>query len=119
MSVARLLAILCVACVALSAHAHAMLDRAEPRVGSTVESAPQELKLWFAERLEQASSRVEVRDAAGKRVDTGKVRIDENDRTLLRVPLTVLPPGAYTVKWRAVSADAHSSQGRFGFRVGH
>jgi methionine-rich copper-binding protein CopC len=118
-NIVRFVAGACVACAALHVHAHAMLDHAEPRVGSTVEAAPQELRLWFTERLEQAFSTIEVRDSAGKRVDTGKMRIDDKDRMLLRVPLTALPPGAYTVKWRAVSLDSHASEGRFEFRVGH
>jgi methionine-rich copper-binding protein CopC len=118
-SVVRLLAAACIACVALQVHAHAMLDHAEPRVGSTVEAAPQELRLWFTERLEQAFSTVEVLDAAGKRVDTGGMRIDDKDRMQLRLPLAALPPGAYTVKWRVVSLDSHATEGRFEFRVGH
>src|SRR2546430_7216017 len=39
------------------ARAHAVLDRAEPRVGSTVRTAPADVKLWFTERLEPAFSR--------------------------------------------------------------
>src|SRR5207253_2735524 len=51
------------------ARAHAVLDRAEPRVGSTVRTAPADVKLWFTERLEPAFSRVQVVNEAGERVD--------------------------------------------------
>ena len=48
----------------VAAHAHAFLDHASPRVGSTVAIAPRELLLWFTEKLEPAFSTVEVRNAA-------------------------------------------------------
>ena len=57
------------------AQAHAFLDHAEPRVGSTVQNAPRELSLSFTQELEPAFSTVEVLDANGKRVDQGKARI--------------------------------------------
>ena len=58
------------------ASAHAILDHAEPRVGNKVATAPHELTLWFTQKLEPAFSTVTVTDAAGKRVDTGKARVD-------------------------------------------
>ena len=57
------------------AHAHAYLDRAEPRVGSSVSAAPRTLSLWFTQNLEPAFSTVQVVNAAGARVDQGKARI--------------------------------------------
>ena len=55
-----------------AAEAHAFLDHAEPRVGSTVPTAPRELSLSFTQKLEPAFSSVEVSDANGARVDLGK-----------------------------------------------
>src|SRR6266536_5050812 len=51
------------------AYAHAFLDRAEPRVGSSVSSAPRQISLWFTQNLEPAFSGAEVRDSAGARVE--------------------------------------------------
>ena len=62
--------------VAAGAGAHAFLDRAEPRVGSTVRTAPTDVKLWFTERLEPAFSRVEVVNEAGQRVDRADGAVD-------------------------------------------
>ena len=101
-----------------AAHAHAFLDHADPRVGSTVPVAPAELRLWFSQDVEPAFTTIEVLDASGRRVDGGHVEADPNDRTMLRSALQKRPPGAYTVKWRSVSVDTHPSQGRFTFRVG-
>ena len=57
------------ASVGTSAWAHAFLDHAAPRVGSTVLAAPRELTLTYTQNLEPAFSRVEVSDAIGKRVE--------------------------------------------------
>ena len=102
-------------CVA--AGAHAFLDHAEPKVGSTVKVAPAELKLWFTEAVEPAFSTVQVVDAQGKRVDTAGAKVDAKNHKLLHVALGKLPGGSYTAVWRIVSVDTHVSQGRFMFRV--
>jgi methionine-rich copper-binding protein CopC len=34
--------------------AHAFLERADPRVGSTVRTPPAQVRLWFTEQLEPA-----------------------------------------------------------------
>jgi copper resistance protein C len=98
-----------------AAHAHAFLDRAEPRVGSTVSSAPRELSLSFTQNLEPAFSAVEVRDAKGARVDQGKAQISGSS---MHVGLKPLPPGTYRVRWRVLSVDTHTTEGAFSFRVG-
>jgi len=98
------------------AQAHAFLDHAEPRVGSTVPTAPRELSLSFTQNLEPAFSTVEVRDANGARVDQGKAQISAD---VMRVGLKPLPPGTYKVHWRALSVDTHTTEGSFSFQVGH
>ena len=103
--------------LAAAVHAHAFLDHAEPRVGSVVKVAPPELKLWFSEQIEPAFSSIKVLDAAGRRVDKGDVHVDPAERGMLRIALQPLPPGAYSVQWRAVSVDTHVTSGSFGFRV--
>lgn len=101
----------------MRASAHAFLDRALPVVGSVVRESPREVKLWFTQRVEPAFSRIEVFDAAGKRVDAGDVTIEPGDPKVLRVSLPALAPGTYRVKWRVVSVDTHASEGDFKFDV--
>jgi copper resistance protein C len=98
------------------ARAHAFLDHADPRVGSTVQTAPRELSLSFTQQLEPAFSSVEVRDANGARVDQGKPRVSADE---MHVGLKPLPPGSYKVHWRALSVDTHTTEGSFSFQVGH
>jgi methionine-rich copper-binding protein CopC len=105
-------------CAASTADAHALLDHARPRVGSTVAEAPTELLLWFTQKLEPAFSTVEVRDANGARVDDGRVQVDSSNASLLHVPLKPLASGGYEVRWRVLSVDTHTTEGRFRFNVG-
>jgi methionine-rich copper-binding protein CopC len=100
-----------------AAHAHAFLDHAEPRVGSSVSSPPRQLSLWFTQNLEPAFSGARVVDSAGARVDQG-ARVDGGNRSLLRVSLKPLRPGSYKVYWRVLSVDTHTTEGSFSFSVG-
>lgn len=95
------------------AFAHAELTRSVPPAGSTVTAAPSEVTVVFSEPLEVFSS-VVVSDSAGKQVDKADKHIDS---TTMRVSLQPLPPGTYTVKWRAVTVDTHRTEGTFTFTV--
>ena len=97
------------------AHAHAFLDHAEPRVGTSVTSAPREVSLWFTQNLEAAFSTVEVHDASGARVDQGKPQVSAG---VMRIGLKPLPPGTYKVHWHILSVDTHTTEGAFSFHVG-
>jgi len=58
-----------------------------------------------------------VLDSNGARMNAGNAVVDKSDRKLLRVPVKVLPAGTYTVKWRVLSADTHTTEGNFTFQV--
>jgi copper resistance protein C len=98
-----------------AAYAHAHLQRSEPRDGSTVIPAPNQVALWFTEGLEPAFSGVEVRDAQGNRVDQGEPRISG---ATMSIGLKALSPGTYKVNWHALSVDTHKTDGAFSFQVG-
>ena len=98
--------------------AHAMLDHASPRVGSSLPSAPREVTLWFTQKLEPAFSTIEVRSESGAVMSSGKAQLDRGDPTQLHVALKPLSPGTYKVIWRVLSVDTHRTQGDFMFRVG-
>ncbi len=99
------------------AWAHAFLDHAEPKVGSTATFAPTEIKVWFTQELEPAFSSLEVADAQGKQVDKKDTKLDEKTKLLLTVSVPPLPPGTYTVAWHVVSVDTHKTQGHFEFTI--
>jgi len=118
-SPSRALVLVCVALAlaAASAGAHAFLDRAEPRGGSTLKTSPPRVRLWFTGALEPAYSRVHVVNAIGERIDAGDSYVDPMNRELLTVSLPALSPGAYKVVWRILSVDTHVSEGTFIFRI--
>src|SRR6202030_1231048 len=97
------------------AEAHAFLDHAEPRVGSTVPAAPRELSLSFTQKLEPAFSSVEVSDGNGARVDLGRPSVSAS---VMRVRLKQLSAGTYRVRWHVLSVDTHTTKGSFSFQVG-
>ena len=56
--------------------AHAFLERAEPAVGSTVQTSPGEVRVLFTEKIEPALSSVQVFDATGREVDKRDMHLD-------------------------------------------
>ena len=96
---------------------HAFLERAEPRVGSTLKAAPSQVRVWLTEALEPAFSTLEVVSQTGERVDRGPARVDAASPAMLQVPLKPLAPGTYRVKWRVLSVDTHVTEGDFTFRI--
>ena len=100
-----------------AALAHALLDHAQPKVGSTVSKEPTEIKLWFSQKVEPAFSAIEVLDANGKQIDKKDSHVDGHDKTLLIVSVPSLAAGEYRVQWHVVSADTHKTKGDFKFQV--
>jgi methionine-rich copper-binding protein CopC len=99
------------------AWAHAQLVSAQPRVGATVARAPAEIVLRFSESPEPRFSNIEVRDAAGTRVDRQDLRLGPDGDKTLAVGLPSLPPGTYLVRWQVLSVDTHRTEGSFRFTV--
>ncbi len=97
--------------------AHALLRKAVPASGATLQAAPRAVTLSFSEGVEAAFSTILVRDAAGARVDLGAVAAASDDAKTIAVQLRPLAPGTYAVEWHATSVDAHKTEGHFSFTV--
>jgi copper resistance protein C len=97
--------------------AHAFVDHAEPAVGSQIQAAPTQVKIWFTEKLEPALSKIQVFDSSGLEVDKRDVKIDQSNAALLTVSLPELKPGKYKIVWRVVSVDTHVTTGDFAFEL--
>jgi methionine-rich copper-binding protein CopC len=100
---------------ASAAFAHAQLQKATPGVGSTVASAS-EVKLEFSEGVEPKFTTVAVTGPSGP-IATAKPAIAGDAKVLVVKFAAPLPPGEYTVTWKAVSVDTHHTQGDFSFTV--
>ena len=97
---------------------HAFLQRAEPAVGSTVQTSPPEVRVWFTEKIEPAFSMLQVFNTGGKQIDKRDAHLDQSNQAVLHVSLPPLPSGMYRVVWRVVSVDTHVTNGKFTFQVG-
>jgi methionine-rich copper-binding protein CopC len=82
-----------VICCAASAAGHAFQERSEPRVGATLSTAPEQVRIWFDSELEHRFSEVHVFDGNGRAVDRGHPRVDPKNRRLLQVSLPSLAAG--------------------------
>src|SRR5258708_28456683 len=92
---------------ATSAWAHAFLDHAEPAVGSTVDTPPTEIKIWFTEKLEPDFSQIQLFDHHGKPVTQAHATVDPSDPSLLKLAVPPLTPGHYKedCKYRRVETQ--------------
>ena len=100
-----------------SARAHAFPDHSEPRVGHTLDTAPDIVRIWFDGDIEPVFSTIRVESAAKQRVDNGDPRVDPGDSKLLEVDVPPLPSGEYHVVWSVVARDGHRTEGSFPFQV--
>lgn len=111
----------CAAAFALTcaqwAFAHAHPKQQTPGAGATVGVDQKQVSIEFDDTLEPAFSSLQVTDAAGKSVTSGKSSVDAKDRRHMFVALDALKPGSYTVSWVAVAADGHRTQGHYAFVV--
>ena len=102
----------------MTAAAHPKLIKSSPEAGSTLETSPTAIDLFFTEDVSLDISTVKMLDRARREMPVAApVRVDE--ATSLRAPVTgPLAPGVYTVVWRVLSTvDGHLIAGSFAFRV--
>jgi hypothetical protein len=97
--------------------AHAFLERASPPVGGEVSAPPRQIALNFTEGVEPLFSTIELRDAHGTVVPTGKPQTSPDNNRQLVIELPTLSSGEYTVIWHATSVDTHKTEGSYRFTV--
>jgi methionine-rich copper-binding protein CopC len=96
--------------------AHANLVEATPGNGDQVTDPPEEVTLQFSEGAQLAT--VTVTNEAGERVERYTVYIDDEDPTIVHLPLKEVSNGTFTVNWQVLSVDGHTTRGSFFFVVG-
>lgn len=96
--------------------AHATLKHTEPPLQSRQEQPPGEVVLRLDQSVTAAPNAIEVFAADGTKV-SGRARQGADER-FVSAPLQRLARGAYTVRWRALSADGHVVASVFTFGVG-
>jgi copper resistance protein C len=101
--------------------AHAAYLRSEPGAGAVVSAGPARVDIWFTQDLfrRQGENWIEVSGSDGSVAHVGEAQIDDDDRRHMWVALDGdLPAGAYSVRWRSLSAeDGDDEEGTFTFTL--
>jgi copper resistance protein C len=112
------IAVLAAPLAATAAFAHAFLDHATPGVGMTVSGPVHELRLWYTQGVVTAFSAFSVASSTGGSIPVSKPVNDPSDQQQVIVRLgRALGPGSYTVTWRVLSVDTHTTAGTFRFTI--
>jgi methionine-rich copper-binding protein CopC len=106
-----------IAFVPVAAFAHGKLESAVPAAGSTVDAAPDTLRLTFNEDLESAFSTVKVSDANGAPVSKEKAKVAASNPRVMTISLPKLSSGSYSVQWAVMTHDSHKTKGTYTFQV--
>jgi methionine-rich copper-binding protein CopC/putative copper export protein len=103
--------------------AHAFVIGSDPVDGSTINTPPAVVRIFFNELISPASIAHVYFGINDQLVDGGRSNIASNNPQELDTPLLAsdrLSQGSYTVRWTALaSADGHATRGVIGFNVGH
>ena len=116
-SIAGTAGLLIALALAAPAFGHAELLRTSPPEGRTLERSPRAVVLTFSEGIDPALVRLEVRDAAGRRVDQGEPFHPKGREEIVAVALAPRLEGALTARYRVISEDGHPVAKRLTFRV--
>jgi methionine-rich copper-binding protein CopC len=111
--VARFALGLCVALAASPVWACGVLLSADPKVGSARGDLVDHISATFSEAVIPAASSMELLDAQGRAVSTGKPAVSHEDSVLSITLAHPLPPGHYRVRWnlRWKDCDAQMTGG--------
>ena len=103
---------------AAAVHAHPALIDTSPKADSIIAASPSMIQLSFSEELIAKFSGIDLKDQAGKRVETGPAATAPENKKQLTIPvITSLTSGTYTVEWHAVSEDTHRVKGSYSFKI--
>ena len=100
-----------------SAFAHAKLQSSDPRAGSTLDTAPKQVRLKFDETLEPAFSKIRLTGPQDNEIPITATAVDKADPTVMTAPLPVLSSGVYRIQWSAMTHDGHKVKGEVTFKV--
>ena len=101
----------------VSAHAH--LVRADLAPDGHLRISAGTVHFWFDEPINPSLSRIIIRDASGRQVNTDTGTLDPANSEQLDMGIPTLADGQYTVTWTSDSAqDGHILHGFYLFTVG-
>jgi copper transport protein len=104
---------------AATAAAHPTLLFTDPAADTAVPVAPQAITLVFNEPVTIGPDAIVVLDKDGHTVPTAVATTVRGGQVLTTRPAAALPPGSYTVRWRATGTDGDLVEEEFRFGVGY
>jgi methionine-rich copper-binding protein CopC len=98
--------------------AHANLVKSSPAADAVVTESPPLIQAWFSEEVAVKGSVMRLYDGAEKVLAAGGVDLKDKDHESMKITPPLLAPGAYQVRWHAISADDnHVTEDVFRFSV--
>jgi copper transport protein len=91
----------------------------DPAADTAVPVAPQAITLMFNEPVTIGAGAIIVLDKDGRTVPTSVATTARAGQVLTTRPAAPLPPGSYTVRWRATGTDGDLVEEEFRFGVGY
>ncbi len=105
----------CALVLSVIVQAHAKLEKSEPADKATLSAPPPHLQLWFNEKPDVKTSKIELRGTSGP-VKLGPVH-SMDAKTLMAVVSGDMPDGSYTASWQTAGNDGHVLKGEFTFSL--
>ncbi len=102
-----------------SAAAHPTLLFTDPAADTAVPVAPQAIALIFNEPVTIGRDAVVILDKDGRAKPIGSATTTRGGQLVTARPAAPLPPGSYTVRWRAIGTDGDLVEEEFRFGVGY
>ena len=96
---------------------HVHLEKSNPAKGEILNTAPDNVELWFSGKVSDEWSKIEVTDAKGNRVDNKQVRRGTEGAKHLSIGLQSLSVGTYNIRWNVVAGDGHRVKGSASFTI--
>jgi methionine-rich copper-binding protein CopC len=92
------------------------LTMTDPEANSVVKAPVYMVHLMFDLPVDLKSVSFRVTDRNGKPVDVGQpMPMDNENKMLMAIPNTPLPPGIYKVEWHATGPEGKPISGEFSF----
>ncbi len=99
-----------------AAAAEPTLTMTDPAANSVVQAPVYMVHLMFDLPVDLKSVSFRVTDRNGKPVDVGQpMPMDNENKMLMAIPNTPLPPGIYKVEWHATGPGGKPISGEFSF----
>ena len=98
---------------AVTASAHAHLEKSSPADGSVMMTSPSSIVLSFSEAARLTALSIQRADEAKQNLKPFPTAAARQ----ISVPLPPLKPGAYSLTWRVLSDDGHVTTGTLRFTL--